>query len=335
LGDGELLSPATRALHSSLRVPTRSNDVNVEVVAAATRPPVVRRSKKARLYASFFIVYFVWGSSFLAGHIGVEELPPLLFSAGRSLMAGAILLSIAFFRGERMPRSKRDWQLMAFFALTMILFSNGPAISALQHLPSNEVALLNSSIALWTCSLGTLGPRGQPLRFRSWLGLVLGFAGVALLVWRGGLRIDSHLGWQVVVLLGALSWAIGTIVYRNTPLRLTPVAFNGVLMMLGALFLFLGGAATGELAEWHWDPTGMWAMVYLAIFASALTYTAYAWLIKNARTDRVATFAYVNPAIATLLGWLVLGEALSPPQVLGMLVILAGVALVTLPSRIA
>jgi drug/metabolite transporter (DMT)-like permease len=304
------------------------------VVAARPRA-VTRRSKTARLYVSFIIVYVVWGSSFLAGHIGVQSLPPLLFSAGRSLIAGALLLSIAFYRRERMPRTRRDWQLMAFFALTMILFSNGPAISALQHLPSNEVALLNSSIALWTCSLGTLGPRGQPLRFRSWVGLLLGFAGVALLVWRGELRLDSHLGWQIVVVLGALSWAIGTIVYRNTSLRLSPVAFNGVLMMLGALLLFLGGSVTGELADWKWDATGMWAMVYLAIFASALTYTAYAWLIKNARTDRVATFAYVNPAIATLLGWVVLGESLSPPQLLGMLVILAGVALVTLPSRIA
>lgn len=292
-------------------------------------------SKRTRLYVCFFIVYFVWGSSFLAGHIGVEHLPPLLFSAGRSLIAGVILLSVAFYRGERMPRSKRDWRLLAFFALTMIVFSNGPAISALAHLPSNEVALLNSSLALWVCGFGTLGPRGQPLRLRSWIGLLCGFAGVALLMWRGRLRLDSHLGWQCAVLFGCVSWAIGTIVYRNTALRLRPVAFNGVLMLLGATGLFIGGVVTGELPQWHWEARGMWAMLYLAIFASALTYTAYAWLIKNARTDRVATFAYVNPAIATLLGWVVLGEALAPPQLLGMAVILAGVALVTLPTRIA
>ncbi|HEX5651194.1 MAG TPA: EamA family transporter, partial [Steroidobacteraceae bacterium] len=95
------------------------------------------------------------------------------------------------------------------------------------------------------------------------------------------------------------------------------------------------GVVTGELPEWRWNARGLWAMLYMAVFGSALTYTAYAWLIKNARTDRVATFAYVNPAIATVLGWIVLGEALSPPQLVGMAVILAGVALVTLPTRIA
>ncbi|HET9694493.1 MAG TPA: EamA family transporter, partial [Steroidobacteraceae bacterium] len=277
----------------------------------------------------------VWGSSFLAAHIGVRDLPPLLFSAGRSLIAGILLLAVARYRGEALPRSARDWALMGFFALSMIVFSNGPAMHGLQHLPSNEVALLNASIALWIAGFGTLGPKGQPLRARSGIGLLLGFAGVALLVWRGGFRIDAHLGWQVLVLAGAVSWSIGTIVFRNSSLQVGPVAFNAALMLLGSAGLFCGGVLTGELPQWRWSTNGMWAMLYLAVFGSALAYTAYAWLIKNARTDRVATFAYVNPAIATVLGWVVLGESLAPPQVLGMFVILAGVALVTLPTRIA
>lgn len=292
-------------------------------------------SPRAKFYGSFAIVYLVWGSSFLVSHIGVHALPPLLFSSGRSVVAGVLLFAIARFRGESLPRTAREWGLMAFFALTMIVFSNGPAMHGLQHLPSNEVALLNASIALWIAGLGTLGPKGQPLRLRSWIGLLLGFGGVALLVWRGEFRFDAHLGWQLVVLSGAVVWSIGTIVYRNTPLQIEPVAFNAALMLLGSAGLFVGGALTGELPQWRWNATGLWAMLYMAVFGSALTYTAYAWLIKNARTDRVATFAYVNPAIATVLGWVVLGEALAPPQLLGMVVILAGVALVTLPSRIA
>jgi len=290
---------------------------------------------QAKLYGSFAAVYLVWGSSFLAGHIGVRELPPLLFSAGRSLLAGLLLLAVAHHRGEVLPRSARDWRLMAFFALSMIVFSNGPAMHGLQHLPSNEVALLNASVALWIAGLGTLGRKGQPLRARSWFGLLLGFAGVALLVWRGDFRVDAHLGWQALVLAGSISWSIGTIVYRNSSLQVAPVAFNAALMLLGSAGLFAGGVLTGELPQWRWSARGAWAMVYLAVFASALAYTAYAWLIKNARTDRVATFAYVNPAIATVLGWIVLGESLAPAQMLGMVVILAGVALVTLPSRIA
>jgi drug/metabolite transporter (DMT)-like permease len=292
-------------------------------------------SSRATLYGSFAIVYLVWGSSFLVSHIGVHALPPLLFSAGRSLVAGLLLLAVARYRGESLPRSAHDWKLMVFFALTMIVFSNGPAMHALQHLPSNEVALLNASIALWIAGLGTLGPKGQPLRLRSWIGLLLGFSGVALLVWRGDFRVDTRFGWQVLALAGAVVWSVGTIVYRNASLQVEPVAFNAALMLLGSAGLFVGGVVTGELPEWRWSPRGLWAMLYMAIFASALTYTAYAWLIKNARTDRVATFAYVNPTIATVLGWVVLGESLSPPQLVGMAVILAGVALVTLPTRIA
>ena len=111
------------------------------------------------------------------------------------------------------------------------------------------------------------------------------------------------------------------------------MSFNALLMWFGGCGLLLGGIIAGDLPQWHWQPRGLWAMLYLAVVGSALTYTAYGWLLKNVRTDRVATFAYVNPAIATLLGWVVLGETLSPQQLLGMLVILGGVALVTLPRR--
>jgi drug/metabolite transporter (DMT)-like permease len=292
-------------------------------------------SLRAKLYGSFAVVYLVWGSSFLVSHIGVHALPPLLFSTGRSLIAGLLLLAVARYRGESLPRSGREWALMVFFSLTMIVFSNGPVMHGLQHLPSNEVALLNASIALWIAGFGTLGPKGQPLRLRSRIGLLLGFAGVAMLVWPGEFRWDARVGWQALVLTAAIVWSTGTIVYRNTTLRVEPVAFNAALMLLGSAGLFVGGALTGELPRWTWNARGLWAMLYMAVFSSALAYTAYAWLIKNARTDRVATFAYVNPAIATVLGWLVLGEALSPPQLAGMAVILAGVALVTLPTRIA
>lgn len=292
-------------------------------------------SHDAKLYGSFAIVYLVWGSSFLATHLGVQDLPPSLFAACRSLLAGLLLLAVARYRGETLPRTPREWRLMVFFAATMVVFSSGLATHGLAHLPSNEVALLNSSIALWIAWFGTFGPKGQPLTARSWTGLLLGFGGVALLVWRGDLRFDSHFGWQMVVLTGCVIWATGSIVYRNTPLSVQPIAFNAVLMLMGSVGLFTAGAVTGEIPRWTWSASGLWAMLYLALFSSAIAYTAYAWLMKNARTDRVATFAYVNPAIATLLGWVVLGEHLSAPQLAGMFVVLAGVALVTLPTRIA
>jgi drug/metabolite transporter (DMT)-like permease len=231
-------------------------------------------SPRAKLYGSFAVVYLVWGSSFLVSHIGVHALPPLLFSSGRSLIAGVLLLAVARYRRESLPRSGREWALVAFFALTMIVFSNGPVMHALQHLPSNEVALLNASIALWIAGFGTLGPKGQPLRLRSWLGLLLGFGGVAMLVWRGEFRLDAHLGWQALVLAGSIVWSVGTIVYRNATLRVEPVAFNAALMLLGSVGLFVGASVTGELPQWRWNGRGLWAMLYMAVYVSAELNTA-------------------------------------------------------------
>jgi drug/metabolite transporter (DMT)-like permease len=288
---------------------------------------------KAKLYASFAIVYIAWGSTFLAIRLGVQDLPPLLFAAGRSFLAGVLLLAIALYRRETWPTTRREWLIVFLFGLVMISLSNGASTYALKHLPSNEVALLNSSLALWIAGFGTLGPKGQSLHARSVAGLLLGFAGVALLVVREGIRFDAHFGWQMLTVGGCMVWAAATIVFRNMTLATGAMAFNALLMWFGGFGLLAGGIVAGDLPEWHWDPRWLWAMLYLAVFGSALTYTAYSWLLKNVRTDRVATFAYVNPAIATLLGWLVLGETLSPQQMLGMLVILAGVALVTLPRR--
>jgi drug/metabolite transporter (DMT)-like permease len=293
----------------------------------------VLNSQRARVITCFALVYFVWGSSFLAVRIGVTDLPPLLFTALRCFIGGSLLLTIALYRGDRLPTTPAQWRWIAFYALVLVALSSGSSTFALKYLPSNEVALLNSSLALWIAWLGTLGAKGQPLSMPSWIGLALGFAGVALLVWPDELRRTPHTGWQLLVLAAALVWASGTIIYRNMSFDFGPIAFNAMIMLVGGAMLLGAGIATGDLPHWHWEWRGMLAIVYLGVFASAVTYTAFTWLLKNARTDRVATFAYVNPAIATLLGWLVLGETLSTQQLAGMCVILAGVVLVTLPSR--
>ncbi len=290
---------------------------------------------RLKIIAAFATIYLVWGSTFLAIRIGLRTLPPTLFAGSRFLLAGSLLTIVAIFLRERFPRSRREWRYMLLFSLLMITFSNGLSTQALRQLPSNEGALLSSGSALWIAWLGTFGPKGHKLTVRGTIGLLLGFIGVALLVWPRESSPPGHFGWQSLVLIGSLSWAVGTILYRNAGLPIGPVAFNAVMMLLGGTWLVLGGIAAGEVSRWSWQPAGIVAGLYLAIFGSALAYTAYTWLLKHAPADRVGTFAYVNPAIATVLGWAVLGEALGPAQVIGMLVVLLGVALVTLPSRLA
>jgi drug/metabolite transporter (DMT)-like permease len=290
---------------------------------------------RIRIVAAFAATYLVWGSTFLVIRLGVSKLPPLLFAGGRFLLAGLLLAVVARLFGERFPRHLSEWRPILPFSVLMIAFSNGISTYALQHVPSNEAALLASSSALWIAALGALGPRGHALTVRGGAGLLLGFLGVALIVWPRGVAPSGHFLWQSLVLIGSFAWAAGSILYRDAALGVGPMAFNALMMVMGGTWLLLAGLAHGEPERWTWQPGGLAAMVYLAIFGSAITFTAYSWLLKHVPADRVGTFAYVNPAIATALGWAVLGETLRPAQLTGMIVVLLGVALVTLSSRLA
>ena len=294
-------------------------------------PPV--GGPRAGIVAAFAAIYLIWGSTFLAIRLAVREMPPFLFAGARFVLAGGLLCAVALLLREPFPSQAREWRYMLLFSALMITFSNGISTVALQHVPSNEGALLAAGSALWISVLGAIGPQGHRLTVRGTSGLLLGFTGVVLLVWPRESAPSGHLGWQSLIVFGSISWAVGTIVFRNAALPIGPVAFNAVMMLMGGTWLLLAGIATGELPRWRWHPGGMLAMLYLAVFGSAVAYTAYTWLLKRVRADHVGTFAYVNPAIATLLARMVLGETLSPGQVAGMAIVLLGVALVTMPGR--
>ena len=168
-----------------------------------------RRRENLPYLIAFAIIYLSWGSTFLAMRIGVTHLPPLIFSAGRSLLAGVLLLLLAMHRGERLPKTSREYAFLAFFGIAMITLPNGASAFALTRLHSNEVALLNTSLAFWIVMLGTLGPMGQQLRRRSVVGLLLGFCGVAMIVWPHGTGYTSRIGWQALALLGCFVWSVG------------------------------------------------------------------------------------------------------------------------------
>lgn len=297
-------------------------------VVAATDP---RRAWK--LLAAFAVIYFVWGSTFLGVRLGVRAFPPFLFGGARFLLAGSLLALVALVMRERFPRSLREWRPMLLMSIVMIAMGNGMTTYALQYVPSNEAALLAASSALWIAALGVFGPRGHALTARGLLGLLLGFVGVALIVWPHGSLPSGRFGWQSLVLLGSLAGAVGTIIYRDAALTVGPTAFNALMMLLGGAWLIMFGVAAGETARWQWSVGGLAVMLYLAVFGSAVAFSAYTWLLKRVPADRVATYAYVNPAVAAALGWAVLGEALRPGQLTGMVVVLLGVALVTLQEK--
>ncbi len=215
---------------------------------------------------------------------------------------------------------------MALFA---VLISNACHVIAMQTVQSNTAALLNASPALWIAWLGTFGLRKRPLTRAQQLGLAVGLAGVLMILApKGGLRV-AGLGWQLLILLGCLSWSLGTIYHRNAAAANPPLMFVALQMLAGGLGLLLLAAVAREPFVFDWTPRAFAAFLFLTLASSCLAYSAYAWLTLHATPVIVGSYGYVCPAVAALLGWLVLGETLSWIQLVGMGVILAGIALVT------
>ncbi len=283
----------------------------------------------------FAIIYVVWGSSYLATSVGVHHLPPFLFAGVRFIIAGAALTAIARLRGARISIGATDAKQLFVMALLSIAVSNGFNVWALQWVPSGQAALLNVTSSFWIAILGLYGARGQPIDRRTGIGLALGFLGTLAIVWPREGFSTANVAPQLGILLGCMGWAVGTIYFRNAEKSLDILAFTGLQMLGGGALLTVLGFGVGEHHQWSWSPTGLLTLAYLTVFSSGLAYTAYAWLTQHTAPARVATYGYVNPAIATLLGWWVLNEQLSGVELAGMAVILAGVVLVNWPEEVS
>jgi drug/metabolite transporter (DMT)-like permease len=278
-------------------------------------------------------VYLVWGSSFLFSKIAVTHLPPALFGSLRFTTAGAILAAFArYWTGAPWPSPLPEWRHVLVMGFLMVFASSGLNIWAIQYIPSSESALLNGTAALWIAGLGVFGPRGHALSRRAVAGLAIGFTGtVLLLIPKGGITGQSMLA-QGGALSACLAWSLGTLYYRSIDTTTSPLMFTALQLLVGGLLLGGLGLAHGDVAAWHWNGPGIIALVYLTTFSSCLAFTAYGWLTLNAAPTLIGTYSYVNPAIAAFLGWQFLDEHLSPSQLAGMIVILVGVVLLTLPG---
>jgi drug/metabolite transporter (DMT)-like permease len=214
----------------------------------------------------------------------------------------------------------------------MVFMSNGLNIWAINYIPTNLSALLNGTAAFWIAGLGVFGKRGHPLTRWAVLGMVIGFAGTALmLIPKGGLRTNSLLA-EAGALVACAAWALGTLYYRSIDTQLSSLMFMALQMLMGGLMLLGVGLAHGDAARWAPNSSGLIAFFYLTFCRSCLAYTAYGWLSRNAPPALIGTYGYVNPAIAAYLGWQFLHERLSGAQLVGMVVIIVGVSMLTLPG---
>jgi drug/metabolite transporter (DMT)-like permease len=287
----------------------------------------------AKLALALGTVYLVWGSSFLFTKIAVSHLPPALFSGIRFTTAGVLLALIArIWSGSPWPSRPIEWRHVIITGFFMVFVSNGLNTWAVQYLASNQSALLNGTSAFWIAGLGVFGRRGHPLTRSAVLGLIIGFLGAALMLIPKDPSSTKSLTAQAAVLTACLSWSLGTLYYRSIDTELTSLMFMGLQMFMGGLMLLCAGLAHGDAAHWAPDTSGLISLLYLTFFSSCLAYTAYGWLSLNAAPALIGTYGYVNPAIASFLGWQFLHEHLSGAQLIGMVVIIIGVSILTLPG---
>jgi drug/metabolite transporter (DMT)-like permease len=301
-------------------------------VAVLDRDPAeapIVTSRRSQVITALAITYLVWGSSFIATKVMVTDEPPLWLAGLRFTSAGLLLAALAWWRYGPPRLSRRELLHVLVMAVLAVLLSNACHVIAMQYVQSNTAALLNATPALWIAWLGTLGPRRRPLTGAQQAGLLVGLAGVLLvLVPRGGFE-PARFGWQLLILLGCLSWSFGTIYHRNAETANPPFMFVALQMLAGGLGLLALAPFAGEPLTLDWTPRALAAFLWLTLASSCLAYSAYAWLTVHSTPVVVGSYGYVCPAVAALLGWLVLGETLSWVRLTGMGVILFGIALVT------
>jgi drug/metabolite transporter (DMT)-like permease len=282
---------------------------------------------------AFGIIYFVWGSTFLAIRIGVREVPPFLLAAMRFLAAGFVLYGWTIARGQRSP-SGRQWASVSLLALLIFVLDYGLLFWAEQRVPSGLAAVMMATIPAFMALSEIIFLGTQRLTVRLALALLIGLGGVAVLVSRsldlGGAPID-RLG-AVALIIASLSWSVASALARKLPLPPSKVMSSGAQMLAGGVFLALTSAALGEFRNFHpWTVSrAAWlSLLYLIVAGSIIAFTAYVWLIHHESPTKVGTYAYVNPVVAVLLGYFLGGEALGLRTILGTLFVLISVVVIT------
>jgi drug/metabolite transporter (DMT)-like permease len=284
-----------------------------------------------RIWLALITVYIVWGTTYFAIDVVNDTLPPLLAASVRFLVAGAVMYAITIRRGDREGDrpGRRQWAAAAIVGGTLLLGGNGLVVLSERTVPTSIVALIIALVPLWMALIDGVLLRRRP-RPQVAIGLFTGFLGAALLV---GTSVSGAipLGGLALAVCASISWASGSLYSRTAPLPKRPFVGIGMEMIAGGVLLGVVGVALGELGNIHADRfslASMLALLYLIVIGSFAGFATYLWLLRNARTSLVSTYAYVNPVVAVFLGWAFLDETIGVRTLIAGLVVLASVALI-------
>jgi drug/metabolite transporter (DMT)-like permease len=279
---------------------------------------------------AFAAIYLIWGSTYLAIRVAVAALPPFLLAGTRFLLAGGILAAwLAATRGFR--PTPRQWRDNALVGALLLAGGNGMVVWAEQSIPSGITTLVISINPLLFALAEWALPRGRRPAAATFFGIVLGLAGLLLLVGPGGAAaVDPRRCAGIFV--ACLCWTTGSLYARHAREPADPIVGATAQMLCGGLLMVLIAGADGEAARFAWEQVTARAgaaWLYLVVAGSLVGYSSYVWLLKHSTTARASTYAYVNPVVAVFLGWRLLGEPLTARTLAASVVIIAGVVIIT------
>lgn len=281
-----------------------------------------------RAYIAYAVVCIVWGSTYLAIRIGVGDLPPALFAGVRFLIAGGLMMAYVKLRKLEMPRSLRDIRIIATVGLFLLFGGNGLVVWSEQYIPSGLTALIVSIVPLFVALLDLFFPGGARMGRKGWTGLLIGFAGVGVLVLPGAGLQAVDLRGVLGVMAGAFLWASGSLYSSRNSVSGSMLSISALEMLAAGTALCLIGLAAGEASHFHLTVKGAGALTYLIFAGSIIGFSCFVYIIKALPPAKASTYSYVNPVVAIFLGWLVLNESVTIRDIAGAIVILAGVVMV-------
>jgi drug/metabolite transporter (DMT)-like permease len=290
-------------------------------------------ASRSQILAAFASIYLIWGSTYLAIRYAVETIPPFVMGGIRFVVSGALLYAWARYRGAPRP-TRRNWRNAVIAGGLLLLGGNGAVVWAEQFVSSGLTALLVSILPFWLVIIEWVRPPRRRPAGAVLIGLIIGFIGIVVLVGPGnfGGHGDVRPIGALVLILGSLSWAIGSFFSRDADLPQSGLLTTGMEMLGGGTLMLIVGALSGELSHFdvhHVSSASASGLLYLVTFGSLLGFTSYIWLLDKVSPARLGTYAYVNPVVAVVLGWAIASETLSVRTAVAAAIVICAVALIT------
>ena len=287
---------------------------------------------RSRIILAFALLYVLWGSTYLAMRIIVRDMPPYVAGSVRYLASGPIMLAACALMGRKVRISAQDFRRLLVIAVLLLAMGNIGVLWGEEYVSSGLASLIVALVPIWVVLIEAWIFRAGRMTLQGLLGLALGIVGLLVLLWPR-ITSGSHLGQLELFGSGILAvasffWALGSVFSHRYDLSVDVFVSAAWQMTLGGLVNSVIALVTGQFQKTHWTMHALTGIGYLVVFGSWIGYSAYIYLLEHVPTPKVATYAYVNPIVALILGWLILREQVDVYMLVGTVIIIASVALV-------